>query len=264
MDLMTAMIASKLAGLTPSGGGGGGVTDYNKLDNKPVGETITYGDTLTWDGNTDGLVSVVDIMFKVSDAVLTKEDCANGLSFTFAGETFTLSGEEAQSAFADDGFCITEYVALVPTDNYDAGDDLVFPEAGVYFVSADGMTVTELGIPGYTFTNIEIKKLDKKFLPPMRMVVNFTRVDDKANGDATADKTAVQIVAAVNAGIPVEGRVVYSGHTTIMPLVLSPVDATGLTTGSLAFCAVLNGDMVRTAWYTKTEDGIDWYTVNLV
>lgn len=165
MDLMTAMIASKLAGLTPSGGGGG-VNDYNKLENRPVFKEVTHSDTLTWDGNTEGLVSVEGVIYKVSDAVPTKEDCANGLSITLAGQTMTVPGEDVQAMFADDGFANLDYAAFVPTDNYDAGDDLVFPEAGVYFASADGMAVTELVIPGYTgFTATKIQKLDMDFLP---------------------------------------------------------------------------------------------------
>ena len=145
---------------------GVGVTDYNKLENRPVGKEVTHSDTLTWDGNTDGLVSAVEVLFKVSDAVPTKEDCANGLSLTIAGQTMTVPGEDVQAMFADDGFANLEYAAVVPTDNYDAGDDLVFPEAGVYFASADGMAVTELVIPGYTgFTATKIQKLDMAFLP---------------------------------------------------------------------------------------------------
>lgn len=241
-----------------------GASSWNDLTDKPFGETVVSGDTLTWDGNTDGLVSVWGVGFKVSDAVITKEDCANGLSLTFAGQTMTVPGEDVQAMFADDGFCNLEYAVFVPTDNYAAGGDLVFPKAGVYFASADGMAVTELVIPGYTFTIIEIEKLNQKFLPTTRMVVNFTKLDINFT-TAKADKSVARIIAAVNAGIYVEGRIVSEGYTYILPLVSSPVDAAGLTAGSLAFCSVLNGTTVMTISYaTRNEDGIEMYVVDFV
>lgn len=57
--------------------GSGGASSWNDLKDKPFGEeTVVVNEPLniTWDGNTEGLVSIADTPFyKVSDLVLTDE-----------------------------------------------------------------------------------------------------------------------------------------------------------------------------------------------
>ena len=61
-------------------GGTGGVTSWNDLEDKPFGDESTGGDTLTWDGNTDGLICVPHPyyedykLYKISDSVPNQTD----------------------------------------------------------------------------------------------------------------------------------------------------------------------------------------------
>lgn len=237
-----------------------------KLDSKYLnealqfGETTIYGDTLTWDGKTDGLVSVVIDegagFCKVSDSVITKENCANGFSLTFFGETIPLDGETAQSFFFDDGFMFTEYIAVVPFNNYFFEDmGLTFPEAGVYFVYADGACTSELVIPGFTaFAKTEVTKINKKFLPEMliKMTVNFTQNE---NGDWVSDKTYAEVEEAIANGYTVDS-VAYDGMLyRYMPLVVRG-------TIGVFFCSalVLDGVVTHTT-VTLNENGVTYATV---
>ena len=152
-------------------------TVWHKLDSRflnealQFGETVTASDTVTWDGNTDGMVCVeIDVgvgLCKVSDSVVTKEDCANGVVVTVDGADLPLPGEEIQAMFSDDDFCGIDAFAFVPYGNYFWADiGMAFPEAGVYFLYADGMFISKLAISGYSgFIKREVKKLDGKYLP---------------------------------------------------------------------------------------------------
>ena len=137
------------------GGGGAAQIDWADITNKPV---ITEGgDTLTWDGNTEGLVNLDDILYKVSDVVPTKDDFAQGFIIkvlSYQGLTeFTISAVDAQNAFLDDGCMMGgEYGVLIfPTDDYDAGDNGIVAEKGIYFMYMEGVQhISALTINGYT------------------------------------------------------------------------------------------------------------------
>ena len=114
-------------------------------------EASSGSDTLTWDGNTEGLVSCTNAPFyKVSDAIPTRANCANGITVSLGGGEIPVDGESAQGAFMEDGAASFDCVVIIPCDNYDAGG-MVFPKAGVYFSNdGDGYYVQSLTIPGYT------------------------------------------------------------------------------------------------------------------
>lgn len=127
---------------------GGGVTDYTKLENKPT-ETIG-GDTLTWDGNTEGKTLVFDIGYKVSDVVPTLADVENGATMTLDnGVVIPSSGivcveEQGVLLFNVEGVA---YAFVVH-----AFEDL---PTGTYLAAF----VSSLTIPGYTgFTKEVLKK----------------------------------------------------------------------------------------------------------
>lgn len=136
------------------------------------GKTTVQGDTLEWDGNTEGLVSAADIYYKISDAVPTKADCANGIEY----DGDVVDGETVQGAFADDGLLLGEGILFIPSDNYTL-ERVTFPEAGVYFIKAEENYIHYLTIPGYSgFTRTEVKTIEPEYLPTQEWT--FTLEDD--------------------------------------------------------------------------------------
>lgn len=145
---------------------GGGVTSWNDLEDRPV--VMAGGDTLTWDGNTDGLVSTLVFgelpVYKVSDVVVTLDDCPNGIIVGGTAEDITVPYDEIVTAYNDIGMIGVEFFYCVPSDGFEI-PDTVFPEKGIYLLSLPGeVVVTKLTIPGYTGFPSTIK-LDAKYLP---------------------------------------------------------------------------------------------------
>lgn len=118
------------------------------------------GDTLTWDGNTDGLECVAMaggflILYHVSDVVPLVSDFSNGFKLEMNGETSDVPAEEVQPMFLEDGCLFMELLAIIPEDNYtipnDEFGDTIFPKKGVYFINIpDFGFVTSITINGYT------------------------------------------------------------------------------------------------------------------
>lgn len=182
------------------GGGGGGVSKASELDNdvpfvsasdsqtltedqqKKAQENIGLGglvvseggDTLTWDGNTEGLVSVLDVYYKVSDVVITAEDIGSLLE---AGNNLDdtkvkLSTGEFMSGglLAAPGFIAIGEVCFIISEEA-VGidfDGLYFQEAGIYFAylaeeGAEPVFASSLTIPGYT--GFAKKKIKTEYIP---------------------------------------------------------------------------------------------------
>lgn len=165
-------------GGSSSGGGGGVQPDWNQTDetaadfikNKPFGDTPTGGDTLTWDGNTEGVTDdmvVANTVVWVSDAVINANDIPEeGIlvyNAAFGGEAQI---SKKYLTITEDGCIICDAFVVVPYDNYDAtevlGEPIVIPKRGIYLLGGVGpISVT---IPGYTgFPGV--KKMDEKYLP---------------------------------------------------------------------------------------------------
>ena len=149
-------------------GASGGASSWNDLTDRPFGESPTGGDTLTWDGNTEGLTCAADMFYKVSDIVLTADDVVNGATVTamFNGapvET-TISGDEVESA---QGLIMLSNVISVATEAVGVDfDGMVFNETGLYFVAAYSVCTSSLTIPGYTDFPF-VKKIEEKYLPDL-------------------------------------------------------------------------------------------------
>lgn len=170
-------------------GGSGGGADWNASEgeagyvkNRTHYEEVTevMGDTLTWDGNTEGLesVSAFDKLFwyKMSDTVLAIDDATNGFYLNIktpeGDQAAEIPAEGVQNLFRDDGgFLMDTLLIGAPTENYAVkfyGGDVVFPEPGIYFQLADGAYVSEFKINGYTgFKTVTttVKPLDEKYMP---------------------------------------------------------------------------------------------------
>lgn len=244
------------------GGGSGGGTqpDWNQTDsyaadfikNKPFGDMPTGGDTLYWDGNTEGLVSgsgiadgeKINAYYKISDTVPTKNDFANG--FTFAVKNpldgtdvnIEISASDAQSSFSDDGFAILAdgLFAIIPLGGYIFSFnelEITCPEPGVYhitpmMVSAVANTLT---IPGYTGFPVT-KKMEEKYLPN-----NHTRFyyvgDDYLYSDLGVSKVTVEeLKTAARKGL----IIVQIGANSSMTC--SPLDINILTNDVIEYCAL--------------------------
>lgn len=134
--------------MVPGGGSSDGRVEWKNVTGKPF--HVGGSDTLEWDGITDGLVSVLGSVFKVSDAIPTMDDLANGAIISGL-DTITIPPEEIEES---DGFIMTDAFFVVPYDNFDASeifgeDGLIFPESGVY-VGYYGRPITiTITIPGY-------------------------------------------------------------------------------------------------------------------
>lgn len=152
MDILTLALAKAM--------GGGSL---------PFGETTVKGDTLTWDGNTDGLVCVGGAFYKISDATPTENDFANGFSVVVGGEVVEFSKEMVSEMVAMIGADVLSFGGgfVAYTDGASANDGgFIFPEAGIYFYYGDDSKMTSITIPGYTgFETTVIKPIDTKYLP---------------------------------------------------------------------------------------------------
>lgn len=177
MDIMSLLMAKRAGGNTPSGGGvnsvngvkpdgaGNVALKYDDLENRPFGETTVMGDTLEWDGNTEGLVSVGGLLYKVSDAVFTADELTEASVIMSNG--MVLDAEQMM-VFGDlivigEAFCSIVPESVVGTET---PIGFVFEETGVYFLTDGKIYTTSLTVPGYgKFETTEIKPLDPKFLP---------------------------------------------------------------------------------------------------
>lgn len=144
-----------------------GVSSWNDLTDKPFGDVPTGGDTLTWDGNTEGLpvsyANGMPYLYKISDAKVSVDDFANGVTLrnNIPQEGFITADEiEIAEGVASFGalFCVLTDIPEV--------EGIPLHGAGWYHVNpeiTDGLLVG-ITIPGYTgFPGV--KKMDEKYLP---------------------------------------------------------------------------------------------------
>lgn len=136
---------------------------------------IVYGDTLTWDGNRDGLVRANDYeQYLISESTPTIDDFVNGASNTkLDGDTETSTNLEMHYAIyeAGDGAIVVGNSIVALKDGATVGDT-IYPKKGTYFtwIGNDCYT-TSLTIPGYTgFPSV--KKIDEKYLPNLTRSYN--------------------------------------------------------------------------------------------
>lgn len=216
-------------------------TDWNQTDeskpdallNRPFGYYPTGSDTLTWDGNIEGRDVLYEVLYKVSDAIPTIEDFANGYKFTInnAGEVVSIDAasdwvvESAGLIFLQAPDDILPYVVVVPAEAAD--EEGVSP--GVYFLNAD-MTVlggqgflmtTQITIPGYGKFEYN-RTIEKQYLPPIDAgnlqfpVFYIKEIGDRyiykgSACDTKADKTDIAnlqlfVLAVVSESYGVVGR----------------------------------------------------------
>lgn len=121
--------------------GGGGASSWNDLE--PF-ETVG-GDTLTWDGNTEGLETDDGQFYKVTDIAPSIEAFANGGSVTVnTGDILPFTSAEITEF--DAGFTVGEYA-------------LIGANFGTRLLAVGGNYISSLTINGYTgFTTTKLKE----------------------------------------------------------------------------------------------------------
>ena len=134
------------------------------------GKTTVQGDTLEWDGNTEGLVSVAEYgLYKISDATPTFTDLNKGGVLHFVGEATPMAWNEGELAEEDvvtpQGVVVMLALYIVPAEMAGVTDEtleMTFPEAGIYTAPM----ATQLQLNGYSgFTKTEIKPIKPEYLP---------------------------------------------------------------------------------------------------
>lgn len=212
--------------LTPNhlknNGGGGGVSSWNDLTDKPFGETTVMGDTLTWDGNTSGLYNVLGMLYLVSESVPTLEELQQGGTITF-----NVNGEVITETFTSDGvidlssdgmaenliivFGEDAVVYIATQDNatlVEEDETTTFEKAGIYFITQDGSFYSAFTINGYTdFEMVEIKTIDPKYLPSGSDSGKFVITMTLEGTAFVIDKTFAEIVQAIESGADVVVKV---------------------------------------------------------
>ena len=154
---------------------GGGVTSWNDLTDKPFGEIVEYGDTLTLDKSFFEGNIVTDssgYYVKVSDATPTIDDFVNGcvLSVPNMG-SLEIQYNEILEMYNNVGVVTYEVFIVIPSDNFTIGEDeqtYTFPEKGFYFLYNPNNKIDNASftIPGYKgFATTTVKQIEEKYLP---------------------------------------------------------------------------------------------------
>ena len=181
------------------------------------GETTVMGDTLTWDGNTEGLDSALDMLYRVSDVTPSLEVCQSGgivktFDATTGNYTFDFTAENViDAASVGTGtnciviqiegspiFIATADGASVTMDGMTA----IFEKAGIYFPKLEGSYVTSITINGYTgFETTEIETIDPKYISGEAHSFIVNADGDYTEGSFTMDKSLVEIMEAYEKGL---------------------------------------------------------------
>lgn len=223
---------------------------WNTLNGRPFGESPTGGDTLTWDGNTEGLEyieveiegEIMPIMFKLSDSVVTNNDFANGVSVTlrFGEESIsaTVPLEELQTSIDEFGIVVVNGMSFVTEDNYQIdfeGLPIIFPTAGIWHIAPvfqRGGYISAVTFPGYTgFPSVT--PISETLLPESvkRVVVNVTLGEDMTT--ATADKTLEEIEPLIDSGASAVASVDMGGGAKMFLPMLTCIAGASVAFGSV-------------------------------
>jgi hypothetical protein len=243
----SAVGGSTTCSLTINGYTGFECTKTVPLPNKylDIIETVG-GDTLTWDGDTEGLtVDSTGILFKVSDLTPTAEMFADGITVKLStGDVLPLSVDE----ISIDETGVHTGTAFVVYENgvgVDLGDGLSFTETGIYFINDGETYVTSLTINGYTgFTKEQVKQ---EYLPSGATV--FYLGDSETyfyvDKECTTVATKEDVVNAVGGSIRIEGE-----GTVFNPIVTEYYENYGMIVLAMYYDGQLMGMPLYTAEYT--------------
>lgn len=167
-------------------------------------EVVNEPLNITWDGNTDGLVSVGGVFCKVSDIVLTDDQLKLCTVMLSNGTTAPIV-DIWDDAMATEDCMITQLVACSRT----AGatfEDMTFPEKGIYFgYSGSDIYVSSLvTADSIEYTKTVVHKIDKKYLPDNIGGIKYVTISENDDGEYTSSATYEQISDWIKAGMDVK------------------------------------------------------------
>ncbi len=161
------------------GGGSGGGADWNASEGEAgyvknrthyeEVEVLSEAVNITWDGNTEGLLSDGGFFYKVSDLILTDAQIKASTIDNSAGQIIVVGDlwdVMVSAGYITPEVAFLEAAVIVRTPNADFSG-MKFPECGVYFmqtpVQAGGTYATALTAPEQVTTTV--KPLDEKYMP---------------------------------------------------------------------------------------------------
>lgn len=175
--------------------------DYVKGRTHWVENTTVYEPlNITWDGNTEGLVSPGGNWYKISDLVLTDEQIQSTTITVSTGESFSTS-EEFVKISDEIAMVLKGVVVFVNADNAEC-NDIIFPESGIYAMTNNGVYIASITSTEPITVPPVYHTLPEEFLPfnskAMRVVV--TETSDGDTSIFSADKTYAEISEHILAG----------------------------------------------------------------
>lgn len=204
----------------------GGASSWNDLTDKPFGET--YGDTLTWDGDTTNRACFDDYYFyRVSDSVPSLAELSAGGTFFVndeALETFTSD----DISFWDGVVDIGGFVAVLD----DEAAAVHGVPSGTYFFFDGPNWVSSFTINGYTGF-LGVKKIEEKFLPDSACIKLFGDKDRYLYDQEDTSDTSKRITKAQLLKYMDSGKTVYidtgTEYYSVLAINYSNDDAVVLT-----------------------------------
>lgn len=190
----------------------------NSTGELPFGETTVLDDTITWDGNTDGLYPVMGLLYRVSSATPTLDDMQNGgtiKTFTPDGEmSVEFTGEHVMDVetvgigtnaiiIQADEAALPVFIATQDGATIIADETIISIEkAGIYFSSADGAYISYFAINNYTgFEKIVIKTIDPKYIAPVKTYFYYDTDNNLyIDEEKTTPATPTDVMNAYNKG----------------------------------------------------------------
>lgn len=138
-------------------------------------------DTLTWDGNTDGLETITldaskgEAFYHVSDEVLTISDLASGGTLSAASSDGTQNtGSWAQDDIIsyDDGLIVAGALVIsIPADNFSTehikinGEGVTFTKKGVWFLKTNDWYISSFQVNDYYGFGDDGYVIKEEYLP---------------------------------------------------------------------------------------------------
>lgn len=238
----------------PPGYGGGGVSDWDDLKNRPFGtekgETALAETAVSF---ADGPMSMLPDVLPVVGGKLYSVNW-NGVEYLC----------EAKSVVSPDGItliCLGNLALLVEGEN--TGEPFGIAAVPADMVEAMGVGAMVMTAEATNSVTLSITAVDVHLMPPIympKLIVNFTKVTNAETLNGTADKTLDEILEAIKAGYEVEGwydvatAIDQKKHYRLQIVCWEDWQVGDNITKAVDFAAPFDGSLV-VARYTDNEGG---------